>query len=86
MAHTGMSRQPLAAGIANEEAMSDRDPLIDERAVEAMTGISVNTLRWYRHVGDRGPAYLKLGRRVRYRESDVMAWLDAARVETAVQA
>ncbi|WNM28445.1 helix-turn-helix domain-containing protein [Demequina capsici] len=54
--------------------------LLNEFAVEEWTGVPVNTLRWFRHCGDRGPAYLKIGRSVRYRENDVQAWLDAARV------
>lgn len=37
---------------------------------------SVNTLKWQRHVGV-GPAYVKHGRRVLYREADVIAYLEA---------
>ncbi|GAA2184683.1 hypothetical protein GCM10009785_33580 [Brooklawnia cerclae] len=34
------------------------------------------TLRYWRHMG-LGPRSAKLGRRVVYREDDVLAWLDA---------
>lgn len=44
--------------------------------VAAMTGIPEATLRWYRHVGS-GPPSFKLGRRVMYREEDVLAWIEA---------
>lgn len=44
--------------------------------VEAMTGISANTLRFWRHQKS-GPKSAKLGRRVVYREADVIAWIDA---------
>ncbi|MCW2904184.1 MAG: Transcriptional regulator, MerR family [Streptosporangiaceae bacterium] len=35
------------------------------------------TCRYWRHVG-KGPRSFKVGRRVLYRESDVIAWADAA--------
>ena len=38
------------------------------------------TLVHWRYKGI-GPAYLKIGRHVRYRESDVNKWLEAQRVE-----
>ncbi|MBA2768586.1 MAG: helix-turn-helix domain-containing protein [Sporichthyaceae bacterium] len=40
--------------------------------VSAMTGIPEATLRFYRHQGT-GPRSFKLGRRVMYREEDVLA-------------
>ena len=44
--------------------------------VSAMTGIPEATLRFWRHE-KRGPKSAKLGRRVVYREEDVLAWIDA---------
>ncbi len=44
--------------------------------VSALTGIPEATLRFWRHEGT-GPQSAKLGRRVVYRESDVLAWIDA---------
>ncbi len=44
--------------------------------VEAMTDIPAGTLRFWRHQGT-GPPSAKLGRRVVYREADVIAWIDA---------
>ena len=43
--------------------------------VSAMTGIPEATLRWYRHAGVGGPPNFKLGRRVMYLETDVLAWM-----------
>ncbi len=40
-----------------------------------MTGIPEATLRWYRHAGVGGPPSFKLGRRVMYLETDVLAWM-----------
>jgi hypothetical protein len=45
-------------------------------------GLSVATLRAWRLKGC-GPAYLKFGRAVRYRVSDVEAFIEACAVETA---
>jgi predicted DNA-binding transcriptional regulator AlpA len=39
-------------------------------------GTTVGTLAYWRYMG-KGPKFIKLGRAVRYRESDVNAWLDA---------
>jgi predicted DNA-binding transcriptional regulator AlpA len=49
---------------------------IDE--VSKMTGVPEATLRYWRHTGNRGPKSANLeGRRVVYREQDVVAWVDA---------
>ncbi len=43
--------------------------------VAELTGIPEATLRFWRHAGT-GPPSAKLGRRVVYREADVLAWVD----------
>jgi excisionase family DNA binding protein len=40
----------------------------------------VATLRWWRHIG-KGPRGFKIGRAVRYRRSDLHAWIDQQRQE-----
>lgn len=57
------------------------DPLYAPPTVAEHLGLSVQALALMRHEGT-GPAYVKLGRRVRYRMSDVEAWLDANTVTT----
>ena len=52
----------------------DRLLTIDEAA--EMTRLSTATLRYLRHDG-RGPKSGKLGRRIFYREQDLIAWVDA---------
>lgn len=47
--------------------------------VSTRTGVPLDTLRYWRHVGEGGPKSWKLGRRVVYDEADVEAWLDAQR-------
>jgi excisionase family DNA binding protein len=42
-------------------------------------GVSTYTVRNWRYLG-RGPAYLKVGRCVRYRLADVDAWAETIRI------
>lgn len=50
--------------------------IIDIGQVSEMTKVPEATLRYYRHLGDRGPKSFKVGRRVMYRRADVEAWLE----------
>ena len=54
-----------------------RMKLLKMSEVSELTGIPEATLRFWRHVGVYGPPSAKLGRRVCYREADVVAWVDA---------
>ena len=46
--------------------------------VSDMTGVPVNTLRYWRQKGAGfGPVSVRIGRRVVYREADVEAWIAA---------
>ncbi len=56
---------------------------LDEAA--ELTRTSANTLRFWRHQGT-GPHSFKLGRRVMYREEDVVAWMQAAYDDTGRRA
>lgn len=49
---------------------------LDTHEAAARTGLSSSYLRKLRLTGT-GPRFMKLGRAVRYRESDLNAWLDA---------
>ena len=44
-------------------------------------GYSKSTLEWWRGEG-RGPRYYKMAGRVRYRLSDLDAWMESGLVET----
>lgn len=52
------------------------DKLLRIDDVAEMTGISANTLRFWRHKGT-GPPSAKFGRRIVYREAEILAWIDA---------
>lgn len=46
--------------------------------ISEMSGVPVNTLRFYRST-NQGPPMFKLGRRVVAMESDVVAWIKSQR-------
>jgi excisionase family DNA binding protein len=56
-------------------------PLMTTEEVADYTRLSVETLRYFRQ-REEGPAWVKLGRRVFYRRSDVDAWIEASLVTT----
>lgn len=56
------------------------EPLITEKDVAAITGLTVATIRRYRHLR-LPPPYIKLGKNVRYDQNDIRAWLAAAATE-----
>lgn len=53
---------------------------IDEKRAAEQLGVSVHTLRMWRHRG-RGPVYSKLGRRVLYLPPDLDAYLESCRIQ-----
>ena len=61
------------------------DEAMDVQAAARFTGIAVATLAKMRCIGG-GPLFVKLGRRVVYRRSDVIAWLNAHRVRNTTEA
>jgi excisionase family DNA binding protein len=58
-----------------------RRPALTERQVAEHLGLSVATLRAWRHRG-KGPRFLRLGRSVRYLPSDVDEFVRASAVDT----
>jgi hypothetical protein len=77
----------LTNNIANRDEV-ERKPdlkttdnqLYSEKQAAQILCCSVAALRKWRLLGT-GPAYVKVGRLVRYREADLMAYLDANRIE-----
>lgn len=55
---------------------------ISEKEVSQITGIPIQTLRNFRCQG-KGIGYSKFGRSVRYRLQDVVAFMEAHRVEVS---
>ena len=54
--------------------------LYSEKQAAEILACSVAVLRKWRLLG-KGPAYVKIGRLVRYRHTDLMAYLDANRIQ-----
>jgi predicted DNA-binding transcriptional regulator AlpA len=53
------------------------ESLLNEHDVSRITGLSVATVRRWRHVRHGGPRYIKIGSSVRYRPQDISAWLES---------
>jgi predicted DNA-binding transcriptional regulator AlpA len=53
---------------------------LDERDAAAYVGFTVSALRLWRRQ-DRGPSYIQVNRSIRYRVSDLDAWLNAHLVD-----
>jgi predicted DNA-binding transcriptional regulator AlpA len=52
------------------------DHILDTDEVSRLLSVPIPTLRWWRHQG-MGPKSFKLGpRKVMYKESDVLAWIE----------
>ena len=64
----GAAPAPSLGGILNRE-------LLDERAAAALLNIAPGTLSVWRSTGRYRIPFVKVGRRVRYRRSDLEAWL-----------
>ncbi len=50
--------------------------LLDDRAAAAMLDVSPGTLSVWRSTGRYSLPFLKVGRKVRYRRADLLAWLE----------
>ena len=54
--------------------------ILNEIEVSKLTGLALPTLRNWRHL-HKGPAYLKLGKAVRYNLEDVLAFAAKKRID-----
>lgn len=50
--------------------------LLDEKAAAAVLDVTPGTLSVWRSTGRYALPFLKVGRKVRYRRSDLLAWLE----------
>ena len=63
----------------------DDDAMLDVNAAERLIGLRKATLAKMRCMGG-GPMFVKAGRRVLYRRSDLITWLNARRVRNTTEA
>jgi len=61
--------------------MEKRTRYINEREASRISGLSLPTLRNYRHLR-KGPPYSKVGRAVRYNETDVVKFMESKKIQT----
>ncbi len=73
-----MNLRPATTGRGQ---MSGTTRALTEREVAELRGLSVATLRAWRHRG-KGPRFLRLGRSVRYLPADVADFVRASAVDT----
>ena len=71
---------PRATALSGAQT-SDTTRALTEREVAELLGLSVATLRAWRHRG-KGPRFLRLGRSVRYLQSDLQDFVRASAVDT----
>ncbi len=71
--------------VANHEV--NVKPILKSKEFANLIGIHEDNVRKSRTtgylLGRKAPTHLKLGRTVRYKREDILAWLDEARVEVA---
>lgn len=75
-----MSSNQLAQLIANGA------DLLDETAAAAVLDVSPGTLAVWRSTGRYALPFLKVGRKIRYRRADLLAWLESRTRKTGATA
>lgn len=60
--------------------------LLDEQAAAALLTVAPGTLSVWRSVGRYNLPFIKIGRKVRYRRADLIAWLEKRTRETGATA
>ena len=68
----------------NPSTSTPTNDLMNERDAAALLGLSAATLRAWRFQR-RGPAFARLGRAVRYRRADLVAFLESATVSPSTR-
>ncbi|MBB3900417.1 helix-turn-helix transcriptional regulator [Roseococcus suduntuyensis] len=64
--------------------MRDETDLLTVADAADLLGLAAETLDHWRMTPDRGPAFVKLGRAVRYRRADVLAFVQRGRRTSTV--
>ena len=70
-------RDDLAKLVAIDGVDPDAEVLLTMTEVAGVVRRPVSTVRWWRHQGLGPRGFVVGGRRVMYRKSDVVAWLEA---------
>jgi predicted DNA-binding transcriptional regulator AlpA len=62
--------------MATASTRTDPDALLNEAQVADSLNLSIRTLQAWR-VKNAGPRFVRAGRAIRYRRSDLIAWIEA---------
>lgn len=81
-----MNTQPTAHTSGLRAVLSTGADLLDDHATAALLDVSPGTLSVWRSTGRYNLPFLKIGRKVRYRRSDVEAWMQARTRESGATA
>ena len=65
--------------------MEPKGILTEAEAASMIVDLKPQTLAKWR-LRHKGPAYLKLGGKIRYRVIDIQEWMDASRIDPSTQA
>ncbi len=60
--------------------------LLDDKAAADLLGVSPGTLSVWRSTGRYNLVFIKVGRKVRYRRADLLAWLESRTRENGATA
>ena len=60
----------------------DTDALLVEIHAAELLGLSTRTLQAWRST-NRGPAFVRAGRAIRYRRGDLLAWIEVNTIRTS---
>lgn len=66
--------------------MDDRTELLSADQAAATIDVTSGTLSVWRSTGRYGIPFIKIGRKVRYRKSDLIAWLESRTRESGATA
>lgn len=81
-----MNTQPTAHTSGLRAVLSTGADLLDDNATAALLDVSPGTLSVWRSTGRYNLPFLKIGRKVRYRRSDIETWLQARTRESGATA
>ena len=76
-----MEAQVLSVASPTLAPATDLNTLCTAEQIAAHSGFTVGTLE-VRRARRQGPPYIKIGRKVRYRWGDYLAWVESRRQET----
>lgn len=81
-----MHTQPTAHTSGLRAVLSTGSDLLDDHAAATLLDVSPGTLSVWRSTGRYALPFLKIGRKVRYRRSDLEAWMQARTRESGATA